>query len=94
MYLDSAFDANGYRYGKSFPKFIQPGLEFVQGAMIALDSIPLPNGNIRAEIFDSKASVQNINWLLANHRLDSLDYAMVFLQLFQQSFQTFQNLDD
>ncbi len=73
MYLDSAFDGGGYKYGKGFPKFTQPGLDFVQGAMIALDSMPLPNGNIRAEIFDSKAGVQNINWLLSNHRLDSLD---------------------
>ena len=29
LYLDSAFDAtNTYRYDKSFPKFINPGLEF------------------------------------------------------------------
>ncbi len=73
MYLDSVFENGNYKYGKNFPKFVQPGLDFVQGALIALDSMPLPNGNIKAEIFDSKAGVQNINWLLANHKLDSMD---------------------
>jgi hypothetical protein len=73
LYLDSIFAGSYYRYGKAFPKFAQMGLDFVQGAEIALDSIPLPNGNIHAEIFDSKASSQNIQWLIANHRLDSLD---------------------
>ena len=32
LYLDSAFDhANNYRYDKTFPKFINPGLEFFEG---------------------------------------------------------------
>ncbi|HEY8971191.1 MAG TPA: hypothetical protein VIM64_18935, partial [Puia sp.] len=40
LYLDSAFDAsNNYRYDKSFPKFINPGLEFYEGVQLALDSL-------------------------------------------------------
>src|SRR5580693_6531638 len=40
LYLDSAFDAGGnYRYDKNFPKFINPGLEFYEGAALALDSL-------------------------------------------------------
>ena len=40
LYLDSAFDAtNTYRYDKSFPKFINPGLEFYEGVQLALDSL-------------------------------------------------------
>src|SRR5688572_26892480 len=41
LYLDSAFDGNNeYRYAKnSFPKFINPGLEFYEGAQLALDSL-------------------------------------------------------
>ncbi|MCW3119218.1 MAG: amino acid transporter substrate-binding protein, partial [Chitinophagaceae bacterium] len=31
LYLDSAFDAvYNYRYDKTFPKFINPGLEFYE----------------------------------------------------------------
>src|SRR5882757_5334748 len=40
LYLDSAFDATGtYRYDKNFPKFINPGLEFYEGAQMALDTL-------------------------------------------------------
>lgn len=73
LYLDSVFSNNEYNYGKKFPKFTQQGLDFVQGAEIALDSLPLPNGNIMATVFDSKASLNNIPWLIANKKLDSLD---------------------
>ncbi len=73
LYLDSVFDGNSYRYGKNFPRFTQQGFDFVQGAQIALDSIPLPNGNISATVFDSKSTDQNIQWLIDNHKLDTLD---------------------
>ena len=73
LYLDSVFTNNEYNYGKKFPKFTQQGLNFVQGAEIALDSLPLPNGNVIATVFDSKANLNNIPWLINNHKLDSLD---------------------
>lgn len=73
LYLDSAFNGSIYKYGKSFPKFVQPGLDFVQGAQIALDSLPLPKGTIQANIYDTKAQLQNVAWLVANHTLDSVD---------------------
>jgi ABC-type branched-subunit amino acid transport system substrate-binding protein len=73
LYLDSAFNGSIYKYGKGFPKFVQPGLDFVQGAQIALDSLPLPKGTIQANIYDTKAKVENIAWLVANHKLDSVD---------------------
>ena len=73
LYLDSAFSENDYQLGKKFPKFAQQGLDFVQGAQIALDSMPLPNGNILANIYDSKAEINNISWLISNHKLDSMD---------------------
>lgn len=73
LYLDSIFSDNGYKYGKKFPKFAQQGLDFVQGAQIALDSMPLPNGNIIATIYDSKAAINTISSLISNHKLDSLD---------------------
>ncbi len=40
LFLDSAFDAAGiYRYDNNFPKFLNPGLEFYEGAQLALDSL-------------------------------------------------------
>jgi len=73
LYLDSVFSDNEYKYGKKFPKFAQQGLDFVQGAEIALDSMPLPNGNIVATIYDSKAAINDISWLISNKKLDSMD---------------------
>ena len=73
LYLDSVFTDINYKYGKDFPRFTQQGLDFVQGAQIALDSMPLSNSNIAASFFDSKAFEKNISWLISNHKLDSLD---------------------
>jgi ABC-type branched-subunit amino acid transport system substrate-binding protein len=73
LYLDSAFNGSIYKYGKGFAKFVQPGLDFVLGAQIALDSLSLPKGTIQANIYDTKAKVENIAWLVANHKLDSVD---------------------
>jgi ABC-type branched-subunit amino acid transport system substrate-binding protein len=73
LYLDSAFDGNFYRYGKSFPKFAQAGFDFIQGAQLALDSLPVTKGSVQTTIYDSKAEKENISWLIANHKLDSID---------------------
>ena len=46
VYLDSVFKGNNYRYSENFPRFILQGLDFIQGAQIALDSMPFPNSHI------------------------------------------------
>ncbi len=72
LYLDSAFDGSYYKYGKAFPKFATAGLEFIHGAKIALDSIAIEGVAIHAFIFDSKAEIKNIPWLVENLKLDSM----------------------
>ena len=73
LYLDSIFTDDGYQYSKSFPKFAVPGLDFVQGAQIALDSLPLLYGNIDATIYDAKSLIKNVATLISNKELDSLN---------------------
>jgi len=73
LYLDSVFTGNSYRYTKIFPRFTLQGLDFVQGAQVALDSLPITNGNINAIIYDSKSATENIDSLIVNKKLDSLD---------------------
>lgn len=73
LYLDSVFNETGYRYGKNFPKFALQGLDFVQGAQIALDSLPMLFSNIDARIFDSKSVTKPVNSLIQNKELDSID---------------------
>lgn len=73
LYLDSAFTGSAYRYGKKFPKFTGPGLEFVNGAMLALDSMKVYGGNIFATIYDSKSASEPIQSLIDRHLLDSVN---------------------
>ena len=57
LYLDSAFDAtNGYRYDKSFPKFINPGLEFYEGIQFALDSLNKEHTPLEVFVFDTRST--------------------------------------
>jgi len=52
LYLDSAFDATGtYRYDKNFPKFINPGLEFYEGAQMALDTLAKEHVKLDVRIY-------------------------------------------
>lgn len=61
LYLDSAFDAgNNYRYDKSFPKFINPGLEFYEGVQLALDSLKAEHAPLEVRIYDTRSSTQSI----------------------------------
>lgn len=56
LYLDSAFDAGGgYRYDKTFPKYIIPGLEFYQGAQAALDSLNKAGAPLEVFVYDSRS---------------------------------------
>ncbi|GGB04658.1 hypothetical protein GCM10011511_29940 [Puia dinghuensis] len=57
LYLDSAFDATGaYRYDKNFPKFINPGLEFYEGARMALDTLQKEHAMLDVRLYDTRAA--------------------------------------
>ena len=72
LYLDSVFHGTDYRYGKKFPRFTLQGLDFVQGAQIALDSFPINNCIIETFFYDSKSDSLSIDSLIKSHQLDSL----------------------
>lgn len=72
LYLDSAFDAAGnYRYDKNFPKFINPGLEFYEGAALALDSLEKQDGQLVVRIYDTRSAGQSIQRVVASPEFDS-----------------------
>lgn len=73
MYLDSVFSNNELRYKDAVPKFILPAVDFVQGALIALDSMKMGKENIKAFIYDTKSYSQGLPALIKNNKLDSLD---------------------
>ena len=55
LYLDSAFEGANYKFDKSFPKFLNPGLEFYQGAQMALDSLQKKGAPLDVYIYDSRS---------------------------------------
>jgi len=74
LYLDSIFTSpTTIRYKDGLPKFMTPGLEFVHGAQIALDSMDAGKNNIDAFIYDTKSYTESVAQLIANKKLDKLD---------------------
>lgn len=56
LYLDSAFTWSGdYRFNKTFPKFLNPGVEFYQGVKVALDSLQQQGAPLEVFIYDTKS---------------------------------------
>ena len=54
LYLDSVFSNNTYRFGSTFPRFVNPGLEFYQGAQKALDSLKEAGAPLDVYVYDSR----------------------------------------
>ena len=71
LYLDSSFSNGNYKLGKNFPKISLHGLDFMQGAQIALDSMKIFNSNIEAQFFDSKSKSNSVQSLIGSKILDS-----------------------
>lgn len=72
LYLDSAFDAfANYRYDKTFPKFINPGLEFYEGVQLALDSLNKEGARLEVFVYDTRSANKKLPDLL--RQMDSVD---------------------
>ena len=73
IYLDSVFGPDlKFRYKQGMPKFAVPGVDFVNGALLALDSIKVPQGNVAAEVYDTRSYTQPVARLISSKKLDSL----------------------
>ncbi len=67
LYLDSVFDdTDGYRYGMQFPKFINPGLEFYEGAQLALDSLAEEGDSLQVFVYDTHSQKESLTQQLEN----------------------------
>lgn len=73
LYLDSAFTGYKLRSEKTLPNFSMGGIDFIQGAEIAFDTLSIKNHRVEAYIYDSKSFTQPIRWLIQNKKLDSID---------------------
>lgn len=74
LYLDSAFDAvYNYRYDKTFPKFINPGLEFYEGVQLALDSMSKEGAPLEVFIYDTRSSKTPVSEQLKKPEFDDIE---------------------
>lgn len=71
LYLDSAYNSDWEK--GNLPKYMLPGLEFVQGATIALDTMQKSDVKIEAHIIDTKAGIRTVPWLIKYGGLDKMN---------------------
>ena len=77
LYLDSAFDGgNNYRYDKTFPKFINPGLEFYEGFQLALDSLNKEKNQMDVFVYDTKSATKSVSQQL--NEMDSVSMIIAY----------------
>ncbi len=72
LYLDSLFTESNYLAGNKFPRFALQGLDFIQGAQIALDSTLATIGKMDVTFFDSKSTTNNVQSLINSNKLDEI----------------------
>ncbi|MBS1576755.1 MAG: amino acid ABC transporter substrate-binding protein [Bacteroidetes bacterium] len=79
LYLDSAFDAAyNYRYDKTFPKFINPGLEFYEGVQLALDSLSKENAPLEVYIYDTRSAAKPLSEQLKSPELEDAELILAY----------------
>lgn len=74
LYLDSAFNYSGnYAFNKSFPKFLNAGIEFYQGVQLALDSLQKQGAPLEVFIYDTKSKTTSLPQLVRSAELANVE---------------------
>ncbi len=79
LYLDSAFDNfSNYRYEKQFPKFINPGLEFYEGAQLALDSLSKEGAQLEVFVYDTRSGKESLAQQLEKPEMNEIELILAY----------------
>ncbi len=74
LYLDQHFtDSLTLKSPKDFPRLAVPGLEFYEGASLAIDSLNKIGISVKLHVFDIQSQQGNINLLIQNATLEQFD---------------------
>ena len=74
LYLDQSFaDSGKLKSPKDFPRQASAGLEFYEGASMAVDSLNNNGISVKMSVFDIQSASGNINLLLQNGEIEKLD---------------------
>ncbi len=73
FYLDSAYNQeNIYQFGQQFPKILNPGLEFWQGAQIAIDSLEKEGIPLEFHVYDTKIQSKKLVDILLDSSMNKI----------------------
>lgn len=82
FYLDSAFDASGqFRFGKTLPSYLNPGMETYLGIQLAIDSLQKTGVAINVHIYDTKSATQSVENLIRNDSLNQMSFIVGYFNL-------------
>lgn len=73
LYLDSVFASSMDIPGRVMPRYVLPGLDFYEGAQLALDTLRQQGLNLNVIVYDSKSRLNNVPALIRNRNLDAVD---------------------
>ncbi|WP_161964089.1 ABC transporter substrate-binding protein [Chitinophaga flava] len=72
LYLDSVFANSNDIPGRTMPRYVLPGLEFYEGAQLALDSLQQQGYSLKVNVYDSKGR-QSVAAVINSKALDATD---------------------
>jgi hypothetical protein len=73
LYLDSVFTNGTEIPGRTLPRYVLSGLDFYEGAQLALDSLQQQGVKLNVFVYDSKSKTNDINGLKKNKAFDNTD---------------------
>lgn len=73
IYLDSVFINGSELPGRTLPRYVLPGLDFYEGAQLALDSLQQQGTKLNVFVYDSKSRTNSIDNLVKNKSFDNVD---------------------
>lgn len=72
LFIDSSFTGQTYKFKNQMPRHLLPGLDFTEGALLALDSIAATQP-LLVTVFDIRSKGQSVAELRSKGVFDSLD---------------------
>ncbi len=73
LYLDSVFTNGTEIPGRTLPRYVLSGLDFYEGAQLALDSLQQQGVKLNVFVYDSKSRTHSIDDLKKNKAFDNTD---------------------
>ncbi|MBW8685364.1 ABC transporter substrate-binding protein [Chitinophaga rhizophila] len=73
LYLDSVFTNGTEIPGRTLPRYVLSGLDFYEGAQLALDSLQQQGVKLNVFVYDSKSRAHSIESLTKNKAFDNTD---------------------